>query len=90
MSTDQAAYAFIGTLAMALVVSDLKIRVPTRQKMLRDKGMKGMYDGENHGRAQVVCPAYQYWEDNPRMQQAIAAAFTGPHDEGLLEEPVRE
>jgi hypothetical protein len=80
MSTDQAAYEFIGTLAMALVVSDLKIRVPTLQKMLGDKGMSA---GEHHGIAQVVWAAYQYWEDNPRMQQAIAAAFTGP-DEACL------
>ena len=74
MSTDHAAYEFIGTLALALFVSDMEIRVSTLQKMLRDKGM---HDGEKHGRAQVVCTAYEYWEDNPRVQQAIAAALTG-------------
>lgn len=85
MSNGNASYEFIGKLAIALCSYDIKIRLPTLQKILHDKELYVWEDIE-----QLVCAAYRYWADNPRMQQAIAAAFTGQHDEGLIENPVLE
>ena len=72
MSNDKVSYEFIGKLAIALCSYDIQICLPTLQKILSDKELYVREDIE-----QLVYAAYRHWEDNPRMQQAIAAAFTG-------------
>lgn len=76
-------YEFIGHFAIALYTQRIKIRLSALQKVLNDKGAN-YGGGISMGKA--LSAAYNHWKERDwAIHHAIAASFTGSHDEYLFE-----